>query len=135
MTVVKFDPEKYVVVDTLTGEELPMETLINKASSEYWEKAYSERIADYIELAGGSSTRVLAYLIREKDTKNLIIGTVRGIAEECKVSTKVVTKLFKTLQEDKFLKKVSNGVYMLSPYLLRHGSSIQGAMLLRIWEK
>lgn len=129
----RFNPATYMVIDRITGEEIPIQIFVEHTSSKYWEKAYAKTLAEYIGITGTSANKLLAYFIKEKDSKNRIIGTVRNIAKEVSVSEGSAVKVFRLLREKKFLKKVNNGCYMLSPTLLVHGSKTHGAMLLRIW--
>ena len=129
------DEVRYAVIDRGTGEELPIQMFIERSSSEYWEKAYAKTLAEYINVSGNNNSKVLAYLIREKNADNLILGTVRGIAAELGISTMYVTNTFKALKDKGFLKLKHNGCYLLSPEILRHGSKNRGAMLLRIWDE
>ena len=130
-----FNPATYTITDNLTGEIVNIQLFIERSSKDYWEKAFAKTLAEYIGLGGSSASRILAYLIKNKDSKNLVGGTVRSIAEDCKVSTSAVVKLFKVLQTKQFLRKVRSGTYMISPEMMRHGSKTQGAMLLRIWDQ
>ncbi len=128
-----FNPDTYMVIDRVTGEEVPVQIFIKDASAGYWEKAYAKTLAEYIGITGSSYNKVLAYLIKEKTASNIINGTVRSISTELGIAPASTAKLFKILQDREFLKKVRNGCYMLSPALLRHGSNTRGAMMLRLW--
>jgi len=130
-----FNPATYVVVDRVTGEEIDVDIFVEKASKNYWEKAYARTIAEYIGVTGTGQNKVLAYLIKAKDINNRIIGTVKAIAEKADVSDRTVAGVLKLLQERELVKKLQNGVYLLSPHVLRHGSKTRGAMLLRLWEE
>jgi len=124
----------YMLIDRITGEEVNIDLFIEKASSEYWEKAYAKTLAEYINISGTNTNKVLAYLIKQKTIENIINGTVREIAVKAEASHTTVAKVFKVLQKKKLLKKVRNGCYFLSPDILRHGSANRGAMLIRMWD-
>lgn len=127
------NPATYMLIDRITGAEIDIKVFIEKCSEDYWEKAYAKTIAEYIGLTGSGYNKVLAFLLKEKNNENIIIGTVRGISEKLEISTSVTTKLFGILRKRDFIKKVSNGCYMLSPLLIRHGGKVRGAMMLRMW--
>jgi len=129
-----FNSATYAVIDKITGEEVPIDIFIEKASKKYWEKAYAKTLAEYINVSGNNPSKVLAYLLKNKNVDNLVLNTVRGISNELCISTAHVTNTFKALKEKGLLKTVRNGCYFLSPELLRHGSKNRGAMLVRIWE-
>ena len=129
-----FNPATYAVIDRVTGEEIDVAIFLEKASSKYWERAYAKTIAEYIGVGGNGATKVLAYIIKEKNVDNILIQTVRGIGKETSVDPKTVSEVLKTLREKDLVKKMRNGVYLVSPHLMRHGSKTRGAMLLRLWE-
>ena len=130
-----FNSETYAVICRITGEEVPVQIFIEKASKEYWERAYAKTLAEYINVSGSNPNKVLAYLIKNKNVDNYILNTVRGIADELKISKTHVSDVFKVLKDKGFLKKMRNGCYFLSPEILRHGSKTRGAMLLRLWDE
>lgn len=127
------DNHKYSIIDRNTGEEMPVDIFVEQISKEYWERAYAKVLAEYIGVAGTATNNVLAWLIKNKDSNNQIIGTFSRIAEECNTTVPTVSTLFQKLYKREFLRKVQNGIYMLSPSLLRHGSSTKGAILFKRW--
>ena len=130
-----FDPETYQVIDLLTGEPVDVKIFIEKASQSGWEKAYAKTIAEYIECGGGSSERFLAYLIRFKDSKNMIYGTTKEMAINSSSSDAVIKRVIRRLKERGMIRKMRNGAYMITPKMIRNGSKERGAMLLRIWDQ
>ena len=127
------DEDKYMMVNTRTGEMLSVDIFIEKIPHGYWEKAYAKVLAEYIGAAGTATNRVLAWLIKNKDSNNRIIGTFSHIAKECDATVPTVSALFQKLYAKEMLKKVQNGIYMMSPKLLRHGSNTKGAVLFKKW--
>jgi hypothetical protein len=125
--------DTYTMVNDRTGEIVPVDMFIEKIPKQYWERAYAKVLAEYIGVAGTATNTVLAWLIKNKDSNNRIIGTFAIIAKECKTTVPTVSTLFQKLYKKEFLKKVHNGVYMLSPSLLRHGSQTKGAILFKKW--
>jgi len=128
-----FNPDTYMVIDRVTGDEVPVQIFIKEASAGYWEKAFAKTLSEYIGVTGASTHKVLAYLVKNKTSNNLINGTVREIAKNCEVNPRTVSSLFVTLQKSGYLKLIRSGCYMLSPKIMRHGSNNKGAMLLRLW--
>ena len=125
--------ERYVLLDRKTGEEIPADLYESKVDRQGWQKAYARTMADYLELTGHAPTKVLAYFLRKKDSNNLIIGSYDDIAEAADVSRRTVASMIKILQKKQFLRKIQNGVYMVSPELMRHGSRQKGIILFRKW--
>ncbi len=127
------DKDEYIMVNTRTGEKLSVDIFVEQISKEYWERAYARVLAEYIGVTGTATNKVLAWLIKNKDSNNRIIGTFAIIAEECGTTVPTVSTLFQKLYKREFLKKAQNGIYMLSPSLLRHGSQTKGAVLFKNW--
>lgn len=129
-----FNPATYMVIDRVTGEEVNASIFIEKASSNGWQKAYAKTLAEYIQCGDGKAVDILAYLIKQKDANtNMIHGTQREIAAKANVSLAVASKTMKALSDKGLLKKVRSGCYMLSPEVMRNGSTKVGAMMFRLW--
>ena len=129
-----FNPSTYTVIDNISGEEVDVTIFIDKAKASGWEKAYAGVLAEYIGIAGNSSAKVLGHLIKERDGRNIVIGTIRKTAEQLSISDNTVGNVFSLLMRKDFMKKIANGVYMLTPKMIRYGSTPRGAMLLRVWD-
>jgi len=129
----RFNSDTYIVTDKITGEEVPMQLFVERVSKDKWQKAYAKTLADYIGVSGDASGKVLAYLIENKDSKNLILGTHRELADKIGVSTRFLTTMFSKLGSKDMLKKVRNGCYFLNPKVMCYGSKVHGSMLLRVW--
>ena len=129
----KPDNDNYVIMNKTTGEMVNVDIFIEQIPKEYWERAYAKVLAEYIGVAGTATNKVLAWLIKNKDSNIQIIGTFSRIAEECGTTVPTVSALFQKLYKREFLKKIQNGIYMLSPSLLRHGSQTKGAIMFKKW--
>jgi len=130
-----FNPDTYAVIDKITGEEVDVSIFIEEVKSGYWEKAYAKTLADYIKIGGTGSATVLAYLLRTKNSDNLVLATRDEMIKGSGASRGTVSKVIKALTEKGFLKLIRSGCYMISPKLIRHGSNTRGAMLLRLWSE
>ena len=129
----RFNPAAYTVTDNTTGEIVDVDMFIDTVQKSGWEKVYAAMLSDYIGLAGNMPSRVLGYLLKARDGRNIIIGTHKKIAKDSGVSLPSVKKVFKILLDKGFIKKVSNGVYMLTPRMIRHGHIGRGVMMMRLW--
>ena len=128
-----FNPDTYEVTDKVTGEVVDIKLFISRVTKDKWEKSYAKTLAEYIGIGGTASCKVLAYLISNRTSKNLILGTQKEIAEELMISKKSVSTIFKILRERRMLKEVRSGCYFLSPKVIAYGNKVHGAMLLRVW--
>lgn len=128
-----FNPATFLVIDRVTGQEVPMQLFIENVSNDYWEKAFAKTIGEYIGVTGTNQNKVLAYLVRAKTPENIVNNTQQEIADELKVNKSTVSKVMKLLQDKKLIKLVRNGCYMISPKMIRHGGKIRGAIMMRVW--
>ncbi len=76
------DAARYVLLDLETNQQIPVDIFLDRVKGNYWERAYAKVLADYIGVAGTATNNVLAWLIRNKDSNNRIIGTIAHIAKE-----------------------------------------------------
>ncbi len=128
-----FNPETYMVVDRITGEELDVSIFIEKVSQSGWQKAYAKTLSEYIKCGDGKSVDLLSYMLEKKTSENIVNGTQRELAAKAKVSIGVVSRTLKALQEKEMVKLVRHGCYMLNPDILRNENNKQGAMVIRLW--
>jgi len=125
--------DEYIMINKRTGEAVSADIFVEQIPKDYWERAYAKMLAEYIGVAGTATNNVLSWLIKNKDSQNRIIGTLSFIAKECNTTVPTVSTLFQKLYKRNMLKKIQNGIYMLSPSLLRHGSKTKGAILFKKW--
>jgi DNA-binding MarR family transcriptional regulator len=129
-----FDNGRYKLIDTRTGEFIDVQVLLDKVERTDWEIAYVKTLAEYMNIRGTSVTKVLSYLLKTKDGGNRIHGTQEEIAADAGVSVPTVKTVFKALLEKGFIKRIRNGLYMVTPKVMRNGNKQRGAMLLRLWD-
>jgi len=130
-----FNPDTYQVIDIVTGEVVPIKIFIESASSDHWQKAFAKTLAEYIGIQGGAAGKVLAYIIKSKDSNNIVHGTIREIAEKLEISPVSVNSVFEKLKKKNLIRKIRNGNYYLSPHIMRPGQKVKGAMMLRLWDE
>ncbi len=128
-----FNPDTYAVIDKVTGEEIDIKIFISRINKDKWEKAYAKTLAEYIGISGSASSKVLAFLISSRTSKNLILGTQQEIADDLQISKKSVSTVFGKLRKNDMLKEIRSGCYFLTPKIISCGNNLHGAMLLRIW--
>jgi len=128
-----FNPDTYAVIDRVTGKEINVKIFLLEANKDRWEKVYAEALGTYIGLAGNTAADVLAYIIKNKDSNNLVHGTYREIAKKSGTNNSAVQKVFGTLIKKEFLKKVRSGCYMLDPKIIRDGTNYKGVVTFKLW--
>ena len=70
-------------------------------------------IEAYLMSSDSKSVKVLLWLLRNRDSKNIIHGTLDSIAVECSVTKVTVNRVFQKLYNTGFLVKVRNSQYQL----------------------
>ena len=60
----------------------------------------------------------------------MFIGTYKTIKENTKASETTIAKVMKKLQEQKFLKKIQNGLWQVSPNIMMKGNENKKQLLL-----
>jgi len=128
-----FNPDTFMVIDRVTGEEVNTVKFLLEANKEKWEKVYAEELSKCIGLAGNSYSKILAYIILNRDSNNLLHGTYREIADESGTNKSAVQRVFKVMEQHELLKKVRSGCYMMSPKIIRDGTNYKGVVTFRLW--
>lgn len=132
MRTIETTEAQYGLIDMATGEITPIEVIEGRPGR--WDRVYGKALADMLDAGGEEKTRVIAYLVRNRDYKNVVMASVRKIAEETSVSTKTVTRTLKALAEQNFIHRLQNGVIMFSPHVIRTGRDTAGLAVLRRWK-
>ena len=89
---------------------------------------------DFLQVLGGFEYKqldVLIYILEHTEAaNNTFIGTYRSLEKSVGVSYDTVRRTITLLQGKGFLKKVSNGVYQVSPTIMMKGSEHKKSLLL-----
>ena len=65
---------------------------------------------------------------------NQFIGTYKKIAKDVGVSEPTIAKIMKKLQQNNFIKRVQNGVWLVNPNILMKGNDNKRQILLSYYE-
>ncbi len=131
-SVTTFDPD-YAIINLKTGETEPIDVYEAKHQGT-WERVYAKTLIDMLDLTGETKTQIIAYLLKHKDYKNVVIATIRKIADETKCSTRSVQRTLDVLVDNNFIRRLQNGVIMFSPHIMRTGRDRAGMAVVRRWE-
>ena len=89
---------------------------------------------DFLQVLGGFEYKqldVLIYILEHTESaNNTFIGTYRSLEKNVGVCYDTVRRTMTLLQEKGFLKKISNGVYQLTPTIMMKGSAHKKQILL-----
>jgi len=123
-------------IDQDTGEVVEVDQITKRAlgQKQFW-KIY---LMDFLQILGGFEYKqldVLIYILEHtEEVNNTFIGTYRSLEKNAKVSYDTVRRTITLLQNKGFLKKISNGVYQVSPIIMMKGSEYKKNLLLNYYD-
>ena len=116
------------LVDKSTGEAEEYKRKYRGRS--FW-KLHMKDFIDVLRAFKNKQLNVLAYILEHtKASTNTFTGTYRGISKACNVSLATVTQVMSLLQKKGFMKKLQNGIYIISPDILMKGDEMKRGRLL-----
>lgn len=124
---------EYKLLNMETGETVDFDTL-TVPGEERWDIVYSKNLARMLDIIGDEKTKVISFLIRKKDTFNLVNATLNQIAEGANVSKKTVQRVLRLMQDKDYLHKVANGKWRLSPRIICNGSKSIGMAVINYYD-
>jgi len=134
MKKLQFDPDEIMMINRKTGKEIDSVKFLLEATKDRWEKVYAEELGKFIGLAGNTDSKILAYIIINRDNNNLLHGTYREIAVKTKTNNSAVQRVFKVLLKEDLVRKVRSGCYMVDPKIIRDGTNYKGIVTFKLWE-
>lgn len=127
--------KKTMTLPILTGElqlknittneihELEFKTKDNKRTDKNFHKIWIKDLSKILRMIGNQKVNVFCYILDNMDFNNKIIGSIRKIAKELKLSSETVSQTIKVLKEDNKIRQIQEGVYMVNPDLICKGDS------------
>ena len=95
-------------------------------------KIWPEYLINYMNTKGNCACRVLAYLIENMNTKNIVYITQRELAGMLKISLPTTNKIIHDLEEYAII-RLFRGKIMINPAFLVYGSSKRRAEINNIY--
>lgn len=127
---------KKVLQDMETGEVIEVDQITKRSlgQKQFW-KIY---LIDFLQVLGILDSKQVDVLItileNTNASTNTYIGTYRKTAEMANVSLDTTTRVIKKLIDKKFIKKIQNGVYQISPLIMMKGSEHKKHLLLNYYD-
>lgn len=124
------------LIDEDTGERYEVDQITKRAlgQKQFW-KIY---LIDFLQVLGVLDSKqvdVLIFILENTNSStNTYIGTYRKTAEGSGVALETVRKVMRKLQANKFITKVQNGVYQISPNIMMKGSEHKKSLLLNYYD-
>lgn len=128
--------KKRELLDTATGELIWVDQITKRAygTKNFW-KCYLMDFLSVLGIIDSKQVDVFIYIVENtQQANNTFIGTFRKIAGDLNCSLDTVSKIMKKLQENNFIKKVQNGVWLVNPNILMKGNDTKRQILLSYYE-
>ncbi|PEL89753.1 replication/maintenance protein RepL, partial [Bacillus wiedmannii] len=128
---------KRELIDKETGEVIHVDQVTKRVygTKNFW-KMY---LMDFLSVLGIMDNRQLDVFIHIAEntspSNNIFIGTYRSISKDVGVGVSTVTRIMKKLQENNFIKKKQNGVYIVNPNIMMKGNDTKRQILLSYYEE
>lgn len=124
------------LIDSETGEVMTVDqiTKLVYGTKNFW-KCY---LMDFLSILGVFDSKqvdIFIYIVENTNqANNLFIGTYKKIAEDVGASSATIARIMKKLQDNNFIKKVQNGVWLVNPNILMKGNDTKRQILLSYYE-
>lgn len=128
--------KKRTLVDQDTGEIVHVDQITKRVygTKNFW-KMYLMDFLNVLGIIDNKQLDVFIYIAENTNpADNLFIGTYRSISEDVEVGLSTVTRIMKKLQENKFIKRKQNGVYIVNPNVMMKGNDTKRQILLSYYE-
>jgi hypothetical protein len=132
-TLIRTQREEYI--RAATGEIIEFEqiTKVVHGRQNFW-KVY---LMDFLSVLGIVDSRQLDVLIyiaeNTRQGDNMFIGTYDKICADIGVSRRTVARIMIKLQDNNFIKRVQNGVWLINPSILMKGKENKKQILLNYY--
>jgi len=119
-------------INSSTGELVDCLVMEKEVNNDFnFHKVWIDDLINILNLIGGKKLEVFKYLMNEMNpSNNYIVATYEKIKKDTKISYQTIRDTLKVLIETNFLKRVSNGVYMVNPDVIVKGNSNKREALL-----
>lgn len=127
--------EVITAVNVDTGE--CGEYIINKTvKSEHFYKIFMADFLMSLDILNVKSVDILAYVMQNmRQSDNTLIATQEEIAKGAGTSARTVMRVFTKLQEIDFIRKKTNGVYIVNPKFIIKGNDNKKRMIINYYNE
>lgn len=129
--------QKRTLVDKETGEHIHVDQITKRVygTKQFW-KVYLMDFLSILGIIDSKQLDVFVYIAENTNpSTNMFIGTYRSISNDANVALSTVTRIMKKLQENNFIMKKQNGVYLVNPNIMMKGNDHKRQMLLSYYEE
>ena len=128
--------KKRELVDTQTGEVIWVDQITKRTygTKNFW-KCYLMDFLTVLGIIDSKQLDIFIYIVENTNqSNNTFIGTYTKIAKDVGVSRPTISAIMKKLQENNFIKKVQNGVWLVNPNILMKGNDTKRQILLSYYQ-
>lgn len=113
-----YGTERFIGED---GVPRTFQVLEMEEGDDNFDKIWLYHIVEAMDTFGYKKLKFLMHIISVRTRENLVIGTVRSLAQDAKVSLSTASATMSTLKENKILVNVNQGCYMINPDVIFKG--------------
>lgn len=128
--------QKRKLIDEDTGERILVDQITKRVygTKQFW-KCYLMDFLTVLGIIDNKQVDIFIYIVENTDqSNNLFIGTYKKIAEDVGASSATIARIMKKLQENNFIKRVQNGLWLVNPNILMKGNDTKRQILLSYYE-
>lgn len=127
---------KRELVDVETGEQIFVDQITKRVygSKQFW-KMYLMDFLMVLGIIDSKQVDVFIYIVENTNqSNNTFIGTYDKISKDVGVSRPTIARIMKKLQDNHFIKRIQNGVWLVNPNILMKGGDTKRQILLSYYE-
>ena len=128
--------QKKRLQDIDTGELIVVDQITKRTygTKNFW-KCYLMDFLTVLGIIDSKQLDVFIYIVENtQQANNMFIGTYAKIAKDVGVCRQTIATIMKKLQENNFIKKVQNGVWLVNPNILMKGNDTKRQILLSYYQ-
>lgn len=128
--------KKRELMDRATGEVIWVDQITKRTygTKNFW-KCYLMDFLTVLGIIDSKQLDIFIYIVENtSQANNTFIGTYKKISQDTGCSSRTIAAIMKKLQENNFIKKVQNGVWLINPNILMRGNDTKRQILLTYYE-
>lgn len=128
--------KKKELLDMENGEVILVDQITKRSygTKNFW-KCYLMDFLTVLGIVDNKQLDIFIYIVENtQQANNIFIGTYAKIAKDVGVCRQTIASIMKKLQENNFIKKVQNGVWLVNPNILMKGNDHKRQILLSYYE-
>ena len=128
--------KKRSLTDNETGELILVDQITKRSygTKQFW-KCYLMDFLTVLGIIDSKQVDIFIYIVENTNqATNMFVGTYDKIAKDVGVSRPTIARIMKKLQENNFIRKVQNGLWLVNPNILMKGNDTKRQILLSYYK-